>query len=630
MKKKLIKKMGAFILSFTVMLCSINLNSIKIVEGAISNYQLCWPVAKSARAIGKITSSFGYRAQPTSGASTNHRGIDIGVKEGTQVYAAAKGVVTKVGYSSARGNFVVIYHKELNLSTLYQHLKKYSVAKKQSVKSGEKIALSGKTGVGTGPHLHFGVMKGKATTPDCDQVGRNMAINPLSSMIKYHYYNEEVYYKIKQVSTSNVTRDSVTFNLKMSPKAPVEKVGVFYGTSQSEIKKITKSTKHENKGGYKYYLLNYNAKKTKIENFSFDTKKKTQNGYKISLKAGTTYYYKMVALVDGSWIISSDSTPSSFTTKNNPPSAVSGISVKESKIGRGGKATISWKQSSSADSYKISVKNSSGALVYPTATNKGLTNISYTTNAITEPGEYTVSITAVNSSGSSSEKTVKFTVMSDLRITFDSGIVGSEPEIKTVIYHSSTKTPAAPKREGYTFNGWKNQTTGKVIAASTDIKNILSSENYTAVWTANKYTIKVIDGIDNTVLKESKEPYDSVIRMSEYYTQELPVHKNYKFVGWSEEEYTLNNTNSHAIYARYEWDSDNQVVTKIKSVKRASSTGKSTDGTDGYSIDVTVTAPALKSGSKNPIIRGRVVAVLKTEAGRMLICIIYTGKCGNQ
>lgn len=64
-----------------------------------------------------ITSYFGGRNSPTAGASSNHRGIDIGASEGSKVYASAAGTVYEVSYSSHRGNYVTIKH---NNNDVYQ------------------------------------------------------------------------------------------------------------------------------------------------------------------------------------------------------------------------------------------------------------------------------------------------------------------------------------------------------------------------------------------------------------------------------------------------------------------------------------------------------------------------------
>lgn len=103
-----------------------------------------------------ITSRFGLREAPTAGASTNHGAIDIAVSQGTNVYATSNGKVTVAGAVSGYGYAVYIDHGN-GIVSRYGHLKadgiKVSVG--QSVSAGDIIALSGNTGVSTGPHLHF-------------------------------------------------------------------------------------------------------------------------------------------------------------------------------------------------------------------------------------------------------------------------------------------------------------------------------------------------------------------------------------------------------------------------------------------------------------------------------------------
>ena len=111
-----------------------------------------WPVPASH----KITSYFGYRGQPTSGASTYHQGIDIGASTGTGIVAANSGTVVTAAYSTSAGNYIMISHGN-GIYTVYMHCSQLLVSKGQSVSKGEKIALVGSTGISTGPHLHFGV-----------------------------------------------------------------------------------------------------------------------------------------------------------------------------------------------------------------------------------------------------------------------------------------------------------------------------------------------------------------------------------------------------------------------------------------------------------------------------------------
>lgn len=103
---------------------------------------------------GRQTSSFGRRSAPTPGASTYHKGVDWAVPTGTSVYASCGGTVAKAGWGGGYGYVVYIDHVD-GRQTRYAHLSKVLVSAGQSVKQGDKIALSGSTGVSTGPHLHF-------------------------------------------------------------------------------------------------------------------------------------------------------------------------------------------------------------------------------------------------------------------------------------------------------------------------------------------------------------------------------------------------------------------------------------------------------------------------------------------
>ncbi len=116
----------------------------------------------------RITSGFGPRNTGIAGASTDHKGVDIGVDkskpytstDGGPVTAALSGTVSGSYYNKLRGWVVLIDHgtiDEKNYKTLYQHLKQAGIAKGTKVKAGEKIGIMGNTGVGAQLHLHFEV-----------------------------------------------------------------------------------------------------------------------------------------------------------------------------------------------------------------------------------------------------------------------------------------------------------------------------------------------------------------------------------------------------------------------------------------------------------------------------------------
>ena len=107
----------------------------------------------------RLTSSFGYRTAPTAGASTYHKGIDMGTGAyHIPTYAASAGIVTYAGASGAAGNLVTIDHGN-GLVTKYMHHDKVYVKPGDRVEKGQQIGLSGTTGNSTGNHLHFQVEK---------------------------------------------------------------------------------------------------------------------------------------------------------------------------------------------------------------------------------------------------------------------------------------------------------------------------------------------------------------------------------------------------------------------------------------------------------------------------------------
>ncbi len=110
-----------------------------------------WPVSSR-----NITSGYGGREAPTEGASTNHMGLDIAADEGSDIYSATSGTVSKSGYNDAMGNYVVVDRGD-GYSTIYEHCSDIYASEGDSVSAGDTIAAVGSTGIATGSHLHFGV-----------------------------------------------------------------------------------------------------------------------------------------------------------------------------------------------------------------------------------------------------------------------------------------------------------------------------------------------------------------------------------------------------------------------------------------------------------------------------------------
>jgi LysM repeat protein len=108
---------------------------------------------------GRLSSFFGKRKHPVTGGRSFHGGIDIAVREGTWVGAAAAGkVILAASDVGHYGKAVFIDHGN-GYVTHYGHLSKIYVREGQSVKARQLIAKSGSTGRSTGPHLHFTIKK---------------------------------------------------------------------------------------------------------------------------------------------------------------------------------------------------------------------------------------------------------------------------------------------------------------------------------------------------------------------------------------------------------------------------------------------------------------------------------------
>lgn len=103
-----------------------------------------------------VSSPFGDRDAPTSGASTYHQGVDLAAPAGTPIYASRTGVVTAATYGKSAGYYVSINHGD-GYSSIYMHMTNFVVSKGQAVSAGQVIGYVGSTGVSTGNHLHFGI-----------------------------------------------------------------------------------------------------------------------------------------------------------------------------------------------------------------------------------------------------------------------------------------------------------------------------------------------------------------------------------------------------------------------------------------------------------------------------------------
>lgn len=127
-------------------------NNYSSANVSVSKAGCVWPVPSSKR----ITSYFGPRKRPTAGASTYHKGLDIGLSTGAAIVAMKGGTVAISQYSSSAGYYIMINHGG-GVCSYYMHNSRLLARVGARVSAGETIAYGGSTGISTGPHLHFAI-----------------------------------------------------------------------------------------------------------------------------------------------------------------------------------------------------------------------------------------------------------------------------------------------------------------------------------------------------------------------------------------------------------------------------------------------------------------------------------------
>lgn len=104
-----------------------------------------------------LTSPFGMRIHPISGKYKMHEGVDMSAPQGTPIYAAKSGKVTRTAYQEGGAGYYVSINHGDGFTSIYMHMTHYIVSPGQYVNAGQVIGYVGSTGGSTGPHLHFGI-----------------------------------------------------------------------------------------------------------------------------------------------------------------------------------------------------------------------------------------------------------------------------------------------------------------------------------------------------------------------------------------------------------------------------------------------------------------------------------------
>ncbi|MDX9941003.1 MAG: M23 family metallopeptidase [Bacteroidales bacterium] len=121
------------------------------------------PIAKGTE---RLVSGFGFRIHPIYKSLRMHTGVDFTAPTGTPIYATGNGVVKRAQRDNSGYGLMVEVDHGYGYTTIYAHMSQVKVRVGQTIKRGEVIGLVGNTGLSSGPHLHYEVIRnGKKVNP---------------------------------------------------------------------------------------------------------------------------------------------------------------------------------------------------------------------------------------------------------------------------------------------------------------------------------------------------------------------------------------------------------------------------------------------------------------------------------
>lgn len=122
----------------------------------------------------RISDTFGERVHPATGEVRVHEGIDYAAAAGTDITAAADGIVYETGFSAKYGNYVVLLHPNGDM-TYYCHCQDIMVSEEEQVNGKDRIATVGSSGRATGAHLHFALSRNGVFVDPLEQMNLSAA-----------------------------------------------------------------------------------------------------------------------------------------------------------------------------------------------------------------------------------------------------------------------------------------------------------------------------------------------------------------------------------------------------------------------------------------------------------------------
>jgi murein DD-endopeptidase MepM/ murein hydrolase activator NlpD len=108
----------------------------------------------------RVSSKYGSRLHPILGYTRDHKGVDFAASHGTPIPAAGSGTVVERGWKPGYGNYIRVKHNS-TYSTAYGHMSSFKkgVIMGSRVNQGQIVGFVGNTGLSTGPHLHYEIIK---------------------------------------------------------------------------------------------------------------------------------------------------------------------------------------------------------------------------------------------------------------------------------------------------------------------------------------------------------------------------------------------------------------------------------------------------------------------------------------
>ena len=314
----------------------------------------------------------------------------------------------------------------------------------------------------------------------------------------------------------------------------------------------------------------------------------TDTDFGMTLTPGTQYYYKFYIQTEEGLFYSPDY---GVKTRGDVVPKKPSLSVDKTDVATGEIVNVSWQADSAAvNGYTVIVKGTDGNSYSRTVDiqDKNAASVSL---ILPNAGNYQVTAYAKGTKNSETAVLAKtLTAHAPSTVSFVQNTENGEELLKTeqVAYGHDATPPVAPKREGYTFQGWDS-----------NYRNVTGNVKVTAKYTINTYKIS-FQNEDGAVLKEEKVKYLESATPPENPTTDKV---GYTFMGWSSNDYQNVKANA-VIKASFGWANEKLpiVVTPVSCIY----------GDGGYTLTYNMT------NYPNAKTSGRAIASLKTSGGKLV------------